>query len=131
MKNIYNPSYYQILEVATTATPEEIKSAYRKLMKLYHEDKNQDDPTAKVRSQEINEANEILSNPDKRIQYDIGLQAFLKAAEERIKRHRDAQTQRKSRSYNPQFNFGAVVVVLIIIFGLFALATSDDNSKIS
>lgn len=131
MKNIYNPSYYQILEVSAIATSPEIKSAYRKLMKLYHEDKNPGNLTAKIKSQEINEANEVLSDVDKRANYDHGLLAYIKAGEERAKSHRDAQTQRKTGSYAPSFNFGVVVAILIIIIGLFALATSDNDSKIS
>lgn len=59
---------YQILGVDRNATPEEIKSAYRKLAKQHHPDLG-GDPT---KFKEINEANDILSNPDKKSQFDHG-----------------------------------------------------------
>ena len=62
--------YYKILGVSKTATPDEIKKAYRKLAVKYHPDKNQNDKVAENKFKEANEANEVLSNPDKRKQYD-------------------------------------------------------------
>jgi molecular chaperone DnaJ len=62
--------YYNILGVSETASPEEIKKAYRKLAKKYHPDANPGDAQAAERFKEISEANEILSDPKKRKQYD-------------------------------------------------------------
>jgi molecular chaperone DnaJ len=62
--------YYQILGVAKTADEKEIKSAYRKLARKYHPDVNPGDKTAEEKFKEISEANEILSDPHKRSQYD-------------------------------------------------------------
>ena len=62
--------YYKILGIKRDATQEEIKKAYRRLAKKYHPDLNKDDPQAKSRFQEINEANEVLSDPEKRRRYD-------------------------------------------------------------
>lgn len=62
--------YYKILGVDKNATQEEIRKAYRKQAKRYHPDINKDDPQAKERFQEINEANEVLSDPEKRKKYD-------------------------------------------------------------
>ncbi len=62
--------YYQILAIAKTATPKEIKVAYRKLARKHHPDINPDDKDAKAKFQEINEANEVLSDPVKRAKYD-------------------------------------------------------------
>ena len=62
--------YYKILGIKRDATQEEIKKAYRRLAKKFHPDLNKDDSQAKSRFQEINEANEVLSDPEKRRRYD-------------------------------------------------------------
>ena len=62
--------YYKVLGVANDASQEEIKKAYRRLAKQYHPDLNKDNPQAKAKFQEINEANEVLSDPEKRRRYD-------------------------------------------------------------
>lgn len=63
--------YYEILGVDRNATPEEIKRAYRKLVKKYHPDLHKDDPEAAKKMAEINEAYEVLSDPEKRKKYDM------------------------------------------------------------
>lgn len=62
--------YYKVLGVDKSATQDEIKKAYRKLARKHHPDLNQNDPNAKDKFQEINEANEVLSDPEKRKKYD-------------------------------------------------------------
>ncbi|MEH1785572.1 DnaJ C-terminal domain-containing protein [Nostoc sp.] len=62
--------YYPILGVRKTATPEEIKRAYRKLARKYHPDLNPGDKDAETKFKELNEANEVLSDPEKRQKYD-------------------------------------------------------------
>ena len=62
--------YYKILEVDKSATPEEIKKSYRKLALKYHPDKNQNDKESEEKFKEISEAYEILSDEDKKSQYD-------------------------------------------------------------
>lgn len=62
--------YYKILEIDQTASEADIKKAYRKLARKYHPDLNPDDESAKIRFQQINEANEVLSDPEKRKKYD-------------------------------------------------------------
>ena len=62
--------YYKILGVDKTATPKDIKSAYRKLARKYHPDLNPNNPDSKKNFQQINEANEVLSDPEKRKKYD-------------------------------------------------------------
>ncbi|MBR2455918.1 MAG: DnaJ domain-containing protein [Bacteroidaceae bacterium] len=62
--------YYKILGISKDATQEDIKKAYRKLARKYHPDLNKNNPNAQEKFQEINEANEVLSNPEKRKRYD-------------------------------------------------------------
>ena len=62
--------YYKILGVDKNASQEDIKKAYRKLAHKYHPDLNPNDPAAQERFQAINEANEVLSDPEKRKKYD-------------------------------------------------------------
>lgn len=62
--------YYKILGVDKTATQDDIKKAFRKLARQYHPDLNPNDPNAKEKFQAINEANEVLSDPEKRKKYD-------------------------------------------------------------
>ncbi len=70
--------YYEILGVKKSATPEEIKNAYRKLAMQFHPDKNKD-PGAEEKFKEINEAYAVLSDPEKRKQYDTyGAEQFNK-----------------------------------------------------
>jgi molecular chaperone DnaJ len=62
--------FYSVLGVTSTASQDEIKKAYRKLAKKYHPDANANDAKAGERFKEISEANTVLSDPEKRKQYD-------------------------------------------------------------
>ncbi len=66
----HNKNYYKILGISKDASPEEIKKAYRKLALKYHPDRNKGDKVAEERFKEINEAYAVLSDPEKRKQYD-------------------------------------------------------------
>src|SRR4026209_1253632 len=62
--------YYQTLGVAKSASDKEIKQAYRKLARKHHPDVNPGDKAAESKFKEINEAYEVLGDPDKRKKYD-------------------------------------------------------------
>lgn len=62
--------YYKILGLEKNASEEDIKKAYRKLARKYHPDLNPNDKEANKKFQQINEANEVLSDPEKRKKYD-------------------------------------------------------------
>ena len=62
--------YYKVLGVSKDASTDEIKKAYRKLAMKFHPDRNPGDKKAEEKFKEINEANEVLSDPEKRARYD-------------------------------------------------------------
>ena len=62
--------YYEVLGVPKNASEQDIKKAYRSMAKKYHPDRNKDNPEAEVKFKEVQEANEILSDSQKRAAYD-------------------------------------------------------------
>ena len=76
--------YYKILGVDKNASQDDIKKAFRKLARKYHPDLNPNDPSAKDKFQEINEANEVLSEKEKvrRIRRTLETCGRIRSAEE-------------------------------------------------
>jgi len=70
MPNVQFKDYYRTLKLPRTADADAVRSAYRALARKHHPDTNRDDPGAEERFKEINEANEVLSDPAKRKMYD-------------------------------------------------------------
>ncbi|MFC1883886.1 DnaJ C-terminal domain-containing protein [Thermodesulfobacteriota bacterium] len=69
--------YYKILGIEKSASPEDIKKSYRKLALKYHPDHNKDDKTAEAKFKDISEAYAVLSDTEKRKQYDVfGAEGF-------------------------------------------------------
>jgi len=93
--------YYKILEIPKTATESAIKTAYRKLARKYHPDLNPNNKVSEKKFKEINEANEVLSDPEKRKKYDEFGKDWKYADE--IKK---AQQQQSQRSTNTQQEYG-------------------------
>lgn len=62
--------YYTTLGVGEDASPDDIKTAYRRLAKQWHPDLNKNNPDAEAKFKQVNEANDVLSDPQKRAQYD-------------------------------------------------------------
>jgi curved DNA-binding protein CbpA len=78
-QGMHDKDYYAVLGVAADADPPRIKNAYRELALRYHPDRNRDDPAAAERMKAVNEAYAVLSNPDRRREYD-GLRSRFGAA---------------------------------------------------
>ena len=85
--------YYKILGLDKNAKPEDVKKAYRKLARKYHPDLNPNDKEANKMFQQINEANEVLSDPEKRKKYDQYGENWKHADEFEKARQQQAQGQ--------------------------------------
>ncbi len=93
--------YYKILGIETKATPSEIKSAYRKLARKHHPDLNPNDADAKRKFQQINEANEVLSDPEKRKKYDKYGKDWQHAEQfENARQHQEQQSDFRGQKYS-------------------------------
>lgn len=91
--------YYKVLEINKDASPEDIKKAYRKLARKYHPDLNPNDKEAEHKFKEINEANEVLSDPEKRKKYDQYGKDWKHA--DQFEEARKQQQSRHSQAGNP------------------------------
>lgn len=95
--------YYKILGVDKNATEAEIKKAYRKLARKYHPDLNPNDKEAEVKFKQLNEANEVLSNPEFRKKYDKYGEHWKDG--ETYEKARQQQQQQSQRQYGQTSGF--------------------------
>lgn len=112
-----NVDYYKTLEVSREATPDEIKKAYRKLARKYHPDLHPGDKKAEAEFKKVQEAYDVLSDPDKRDQYDrFGSAAFEQGGAGPRSR---TYTWSNQGGPNVHFDFGGDVGMEDILSGLF------------
>ncbi|MBQ4083102.1 MAG: J domain-containing protein [Bacteroidaceae bacterium] len=98
--------YYKVLGLDRSATQVDIRKAYRRLAKQYHPDINANDPRAQERFQEINEANEVLSDPEKRKRYDEYGEHWTHAEEYEAQRRQYEQQYGGGQQYGDFGSFG-------------------------
>jgi curved DNA-binding protein len=90
--------YYKILGITKSASEADIKKAYRKLARKYHPDLNPNDKTAEKSFKEINEANEVLSNPENRKKYDAYGEHWQNGEAYEQEKRRQQEHQSRSQS---------------------------------
>ncbi len=91
--------YYKVLGISKNASDKEVKKAYRKLARKYHPDLNPNDRVAEKKFKEINEANEVLSNPENRKKYDTYGKDWKHADEIEKAKKQQQQQQAYSNQY--------------------------------
>lgn len=96
--------YYKVLEVSKTASDKDIKKAYRKLARKYHPDLNPNDKEAEKKFKEINEANEVLSNPENRKKYDEHGENWQYANVHDQRQQQQGGAQYRNQQGSKQFN---------------------------
>jgi len=108
--------YYKVLGVDKNATPEDIKKAYRKLARKHHPDLNPNDKEGHKKFQQLNEANEVLSDPEKRKKYDQYGKDWQHA--EQFEQARQAQQQRTGKEkFSGDFSEGEFSDFFASMFG--------------
>jgi len=90
--------YYKLLGIDKSASQAEIKKAYRKMARKHHPDLHPNDPEAQKRFQQLNEANEVLSDPEKRKKYDAHGKDWQHAEQYEQARQQQSRSQQSSRA---------------------------------
>jgi curved DNA-binding protein CbpA len=138
MANGKEQTYYQLLGLSANASPEEIKRAYRALAKKYHPDTNKDDQAAVEKFKEITQAYEVLSDREKKREYDL---RFNPPPKKDFKRYKYARTPsyrykskkgfkyRQDRLLNIIFRAAIYSLVFIFILSVVIYLYHDDGDS--
>lgn len=122
--------YYKILGVDPKATEKEIKNAYRKLARKHHPDLHPNDKEAKTKFQQINEANEVLSDPVKRKKYDQHGKDWKHAEEyEKAQQYQQQSSRSRGARSSEEQDFGGFSDFFESMFGGFGGANRGRQVK--
>ena len=108
-------SLYDVLGVASDAGDEDIKRAYKTLARKYHPDLNQGNPNAEMAFKAVSQANDVLSDPTKRAQYDAALDQES-GRNRRGSKDRDTDTGGRKRVDLIMVAFAACLIFAVIFF---------------
>ena len=111
-------NYYEVLGVPRNATPNEIQKAYRELLRKHHPDYNPGDMDAPRRTQEIYEAYDILSDPDKRARYDASLPPEIRSMRDILREILDEAERSPEPSEHSQTRRPGITVKELPDFGV-------------
>jgi len=110
--------YYKLLGINRKATAKDVKAAYRKLARKFHPDLNQNDKNANKNFQQINEANEVLSDPEKRKKYDQYGKEWQHADQfDKQKQYQEQQSDQRGARYQGAQNEGDFSDFFASMFG--------------
>ena len=122
--------YYKVLGLEKNASSEDIKKAYRKLARKHHPDLNPNDKNAKQLFQQINEANEVLSDPEKRKKYDAYGKDWKHADEyERAQQYQRPSSQPQGARYSDAQSEGGFSDFFESMFGGSSAQSRAKSSK--
>lgn len=113
---MHESSYYEALKVTLDAPPEVIRAAYKTLSQKYHPDKNPNNPDAERMMSRINAAYSVLSDPDKRRDYDLSLNATM--PRERVDEMRDDVSAESHQEPPP---LSELLGKVMLMFGVLAM----------
>ncbi|MBU0486362.1 MAG: J domain-containing protein [Bacteroidetes bacterium] len=122
--------YYKILGIEKSATPKDIKNAFRKLARKYHPDLHPNNKAAQNNFQQVNEANEVLSDPEKRKKYDQYGKDWQHADEIETERQRQKQSSnQRSKRYSETSTGSDFSDFFESMFGNSARASSGRQAR--
>lgn len=122
-KNIDEKDYYELLEISRGASSEVIKNAYRALAKKYHPDTNNlNDEEVQEKIRQINIAYEVLSDPEKKSQYDIELQEKENNEDYNLQ-EKDENFYEDEEKMNPNKKKFIIIFIVVIAFIFITLLT--------